>query len=204
VDGLRTLSTGSHTPHSGPAKRDPERAPVPMSIRFEKETSKVLTIGAGRTETAIDKHEWGLSHMKIKVTTKKYASTTHQRAFKKLADHAMNHYPKDTALHKAVRGAFQAMDDAAAKLGKDAKKSATAKRKPARKSARKRVARKAGPARRKVAKRPRKAAAPKRATRRVAKRSTAKRSTTAKRRVARRGAPPRRRVAKRRVMRRAA
>jgi len=171
-------------------------------IKFEKETSKVLTIDAGLTETAIVEPEWGLSHMKIKVTTKKYASAAHQRAFKKLAHHVMGHYPKDSVLHKAVRGAFQAMDDAAAKLGSGAK-STPVKRKARRKSAKKRVARRAGPARRSAAKRSRKAT-PKVAVRRTARRSAAKRRSAVKRAVVARRAAPRRSAARRRVLRRVA
>jgi hypothetical protein len=119
--------------------------------------------------------------MAIKTSSKKCFTASHKQSFQKLANYVMSHYPKDTNLHKAVRGTFKAMDDAAAKLSKAAsKKRAMPKR---------RSVKHAKP-RRRVAKR----AAPKR---RSAKRRTAKRRAP-KRRSMKRSAPKRRRAMRRR------
>ena len=107
--------------------------------------------------------------MKIHVGAKRWATVSQKRSFERLAQRVMNHYPKDSQLHKAVSDALKSMDQAASKL----KKSAVAKPK------------------RKVAKRK----AVRRTTRR---RTTAKRRTTTKRRTARKSAP-KRRTAKRRT-----
>lgn len=111
--------------------------------------------------------------MMIKVTNKKCFAASHKQSWQKLAKHVMSHYPKDVALHKAVRGAFKAFDASAMKLRKGAAKTAKPKRRTARR------------------------AAPKR---RIAKRRTARRAAP-KRRTARRAAP-KRRTAKRRSIRR--
>lgn len=109
--------------------------------------------------------------MAIKISSKKCFTASHKQSFQKLANYVMSHYPKDTNLHKAVRGTFKAMDDAAAKMSKVAsKKRAMPKRRSA------------------------KRAAPKR---RSAKRRTAKRSAP-KRRSMKRSAPKRRRAMRRR------
>ena len=121
--------------------------------------------------------------MHISTGHMKWANGVQKRSFEKLAKHVMGHYPKDAALHKAVRGAFGSMSDAARKL----KKSAAPKRKT----------------------RSRKSPARRRAHRgRTAKRHTMKRRTMKRRtmkRAARRAAPKRgRRMARRRSARRAA
>ncbi len=109
--------------------------------------------------------------MAIKISSKKCFTASHKQSFQKLANYVMSHYPKDANLHKAVRGTFKAMDDAAAKMSKVASKK---RAKPRRRSA--------------------KRAAPKR---RSAKRRTAKRSAP-KRRSMKRSAPKRRRAMRRR------
>ena len=101
--------------------------------------------------------------MKISVAKKKWATTSHQRCCQKLANHVMSHYPKDSALHKAVRDSFKSMDAAATKLAKSSKKAA--------------------PARRRKTSAKRRTTARKRTARRPAKR-TARRRTTARRRAA--------------------
>ena len=111
--------------------------------------------------------------MMIKVTNKKCFAVSHKASWQKLANHVMSHYPKDVALHKAVKGAFKAFDASAMKLRKSAAKTAKPKRRTAKRTTPKR---------------------------RTAKRRTAKRATP-KRRTARRSAP-KRRTAKRRVVRR--
>lgn len=105
--------------------------------------------------------------MKISVPKKKWATTSHQRCWQKLANHVMSHYPKDAALHKAVRDSFKSMDAAATKLAKSSKKAA--------------------PARRRKTTAKRRTTARKRSARRPAKR-TARRRTTARRRAMRRRA----------------
>jgi hypothetical protein len=110
--------------------------------------------------------------------TKKY-NLAQQRKFKKLAEHCMSHYPKDSDLHRAVKGCFGAFEDWARKHSKAMTSKTTARRKVSK--------------RRKVAKR----AAPRR-------RSTAKRRTTAKRRAPARRRTVRRRTTARRRTRRAA
>ena len=77
--------------------------------------------------------------MKISVPKKKWAQASHKRCFAKLAKHVMTHYPKDSALHKAVRETFSSMNDAAIKLEKSAKKKAAPKRPRKRTTARKRA-----------------------------------------------------------------
>ncbi len=76
--------------------------------------------------------------MKIKVTTRKWATATQKRSLQKLANHVCSHYPKDKALHKAVRDTFKSMDAAASNWSKGWKKASAKKRGPARKSAPKR------------------------------------------------------------------
>jgi len=110
--------------------------------------------------------------MAIKVSSKKCFNASHKRSFQKLANYVTSHYPKDSDLQKAVRGAFKAMDDAAMKLGKGVK-SASKRAMPKRRSA--------------------KRATPKR---RTAKRRTAKRSAPKRRSMKR--AAPKRRVQRRR------
>ncbi len=117
--------------------------------------------------------------MAIKISSKKCFTASHKQSFQKLANYVMSHYPKDPNLHKAVRGTFKAMDNAAAKMSKAAsKKRAMPKR---------RSAKRAKP-RRRAAKR----AAP--------KRRTAKRSAP-KRRSMKRSAPKRRAMRRRRTRR---
>ena len=98
--------------------------------------------------------------MAIKVTSKKCFTASHKQSFQKLANYVMSHYPKDTNLHKAVRGTFKAMDDAAAKMGKAgaSKKRAT----PKRRTAKRRTAKRSAPKRRTARRRSAKRAAPKR------------------------------------------
>ncbi len=110
--------------------------------------------------------------MKISVPKKKWAQAGHKRCFEKLAKHVTNHYPKDSALHKAVRDAFKSMNDAALKLEKSAKKKAAPKRPRKRTTARKRATarKRRGVVRRRTARR----SAPRR-------RSAAARRTTARR-----------------------
>ncbi len=88
--------------------------------------------------------------MAIKTSSKKCFTASHKQSFQKLANYVMSHYPKDTSLHKAVRGAFKAMDDAAAKLSKAAsKKRAMPKRRSAKRAKpRRRVAKRRAPKRR--------------------------------------------------------
>jgi hypothetical protein len=118
--------------------------------------------------------------MKITWPKAKKYNLAQQRKFKKLAEHCMSHYPKDSDLHKAVKGCFGAFEDFARKHAKVATKSKT--------TVRRKVSR-----RRKVAKR----AAPKR-------RTTAKRRAPARRKTLRRRTTARRRTAPRRRTRRAA
>ena len=122
--------------------------------------------------------------MAIKISSKKCFTASHKQSFQKLANYVMSHYPKDANLHKAVRGTFKAMDDAAAKMSKAASKKRTM---PKRRSA------KRAKPRRRAAKR----AAPKR---RSVKRRTAKRSAP-KRRSMKRSAPKRRAMRRRRTRR---
>ncbi len=116
--------------------------------------------------------------MAIKVSSKKCFTASQKRSWQKLANYVTSHYPKDSDLHKAVRGTFKAIDDAAKKLGKASKKHAKPKR-----SAIKRTT----PKHRKVKRSP-------------AKHRTAKRSPAKRRGVKR--AAPKRHTAKRRVIRR--
>jgi hypothetical protein len=120
--------------------------------------------------------------MKIAVKNYKWASTSHKRAWAKLAKHAMEHYPKDSDLAKAIRGSFEAMEDCHKKWEK-----AHGKTMPARKPAKKTTAkRRTTPKRRTTMKR----ATPKR---RTASKTTAKRRTMSKR-----ATPKRRTMARRR------
>ena len=56
--------------------------------------------------------------MKIKMTGRKWATSAHKRAMRKLVRHAMSHYPKDHALHGCVNGALDAMEKGAGKVAK--------------------------------------------------------------------------------------
>ena len=102
--------------------------------------------------------------MAIKISSKKCFTASHKQSFQKLANYVMSHYPKDTNLHKAVRGTFKAMDDAAAKMSKAAsKKRAKPKRRTAKRAKPKRRAAKRATSMRRTAKRRRmKRAAPRR------------------------------------------
>ena len=95
--------------------------------------------------------------MAIKISSKKCFTASHKQSFQKLANYVMSHYPKDTNLHKAVRGTFKAMDDAAAKMSKAASKK---RAKP-----RRRTAKRATPKRRTAKRRRMKRAAPRRHSR---------------------------------------
>ncbi len=125
--------------------------------------------------------------MAIKISSKKCFTASHKQSFQKLANYVMSHYPKDTNLHKAVRGTFKAMDDAAAKMSKAAsKKRAMPKRRSAKRAKpRRRAAKRAAPKRRSVKRRTAKRSAPKR---RSMKRSTPKRRRAMRRRRSRRAA----------------
>jgi hypothetical protein len=102
--------------------------------------------------------------MKISVSAKKWQTATSKRSWMKLAAHVSSHYPKDAALHTALRGMFKSTDAAVARNGAGtAKKRSTAKRRPAskRRTAKRRApakrrtsARKAAPKRRSAARRP--------------------------------------------------
>ena len=107
--------------------------------------------------------------MAIKISSKKCFTASHKQSFQKLANYVMSHYPKDTNLHKAVRGTFKAMDDAAVKLSKAASrkrampkrcsaKRAAPKRRTAKRSAPKRRSMKRSPPKRRRAMRRRRAA----------------------------------------------
>ncbi len=98
--------------------------------------------------------------MAIKISSKKCFTASHKQSFQKLANYVTSHYPKDTNLHKAVRGTFKAMDDAAAKMSKAAsKKRAKPKRRSAkRRTAKRRSVKRAAPRRRSRARRRRRAA----------------------------------------------
>ena len=74
--------------------------------------------------------------MAIKVSSKKCFTVSQKRSWQKLANYVSSHYPKDGDLHKSVRGAFKAIDDAATKMRKDAAKTAKKRAKPKRRSAR--------------------------------------------------------------------
>ena len=103
--------------------------------------------------------------MAIKVSSKKCFNASHKRSFQKLANYVTSHYPKDSDLQKAVRGAFKAMDDAAMKLGKGVK--STSKRAmPKRRTAKRRTAKRSAPKRRSM-----KRAAPKRRVQRRRRRA---------------------------------
>ena len=117
--------------------------------------------------------------MKINVSAKKWQTATSKRSWMKLAAHIASHYPKDKALHAAVRGMFKSTDAAVSRYGSSVtKKRSTSKPRRAAK-------RRSAPKRRSTAKR----------------RAPAKRRSTVKRRTARKSAP-KRRTAARRTMRR--
>ena len=103
--------------------------------------------------------------MAIKVSSKKCFNASHKRSFQKLANYVTSHYPKDSDLQKAVRGAFKAMDDAAMKLGKGVK-SASKRALPKRRTAKRRTAKRSAPKRRSM-----KRAAPKRRVQRRRRRA---------------------------------
>ena len=94
--------------------------------------------------------------MAIKTSSKKCFTASHKQSFQKLANYVMSHYPKDTNLHKAVRGTFKAMDDAAAKLSKAAsRKRAMPKRRSAKRAApKRRTAKRSAPKRRSMKRSP--------------------------------------------------
>ncbi len=121
--------------------------------------------------------------MAIKISSKKCFTASHKQSFQKLANYVMSHYPKDTNLHKAVRGTFKAMDDAAAKMSNVAsKKRAMPKRRSAKRAKpRRRAAKRTAPKRRSVKRRTAKRSAPKR---RSMKRSAPKRRRAMRRRRA--------------------
>ncbi len=124
--------------------------------------------------------------MKINVSAKKWQTATSKRSWMKLASHISSHYPKDSALHTALRGMFKSTDAAVMRHGMSMKKKPSgAKRRPAK--------RRSAPKRRTTAKR----RAP------AKRRSTAKRRAPARRRTARKAAP-KRRTAMRRGARRTA
>ncbi|TDJ00160.1 MAG: hypothetical protein E2O73_06365 [Deltaproteobacteria bacterium] len=94
--------------------------------------------------------------MAIKTSSKKCFTASHKQSFQKLANYVMSHYPKDTNLHKAVRGTFKAMDDAAVKLSKaTSKKRAMPKRRSAKRAApKRRTAKRSAPKRRSMKRSP--------------------------------------------------
>lgn len=94
--------------------------------------------------------------MAIKTSSKKCFTASHKQSFQKLANYVMSHYPKDTNLHKAVRGTFKAMDDAAVKLSKAAsKKREMPKRRSAKRAApKRRTAKRSAPKRRSMKRSP--------------------------------------------------
>lgn len=105
--------------------------------------------------------------MKISVSKKKWYAKSHISSFEKLAKHCMEHYPKDVALHRAVKGCFKSMDACGAKLWKASK--ATPKRPTMKRRTMKRTtARRAAPKRRTATRR------------KTARRSAPKRRTTAR------------------------
>ncbi len=107
--------------------------------------------------------------MKINVSAKKWQTATSKRSWTKLASHISSHYPKDSALHTALRGMFKSTDAAVIRYGTGMKKKpSAAKRRPAKRRA---------PARRRTAARK---AAPKR---RTAMRSSARRTTARRKRA---------------------
>jgi hypothetical protein len=108
--------------------------------------------------------------MAIKVSSKKCFNASHKRSFQKLANYVTSHYPKDSDLQKAVRGAFKAMDDAAMKLGKGVK-SASKRATPKRRTAKRRTAKRSAPKRRSTKRRSMKRAAPKRRVQRRRRRA---------------------------------
>lgn len=94
--------------------------------------------------------------MAIKTSSKKCFTASHKQSFQKLANYVMSHYPKDTNLHKAVRGTFKAMDDAAVKLSKaTSKKRPMPKRRSAKRAApKRRTAKRSAPKRRSMKRSP--------------------------------------------------
>ncbi len=128
--------------------------------------------------------------MKINVSAKKWQTATSRRSWTKLASHISSHYPKDSALHTALRGMFKSTDAAVMRYGTGMKKKpSAAKRRPAKR----RSTAKRAPAKRR-------AAAKRRAP--AKRRATAKRRAPARRRTAARKAAPKRRTAMRRGTRR--
>ena len=101
--------------------------------------------------------------MKINVSAKKWQTATSKRSWMKLAAHIASHYPKDKALHTAVRGMFKSTDAAVSRYGSSVtKKRSTskprraAKRRSApkrRSTVKRRTARKSAPKRRTAARR---------------------------------------------------
>ena len=96
--------------------------------------------------------------MKISWPKAKKYNLAQQRKFKKLAEYCMSHYPKDSDLHKAVKGCFGAFEQwsrthakAATKSRKTARRRTTAKRRPT--ARRRTTAKRRAPARRKTARR---------------------------------------------------
>ena len=125
--------------------------------------------------------------MKINVSAKKWQTATSKRSWTKLASHISSHYPKDSALHTALRGMFKSTDAAVMRYGTGLKKKpSAAKRRPAK--------RRSAPKRRATAKR---RSTAKRAP--AKRRATAKRRAPARRRTAARKAAPKRRTAMRRT-----
>ncbi len=95
--------------------------------------------------------------MKISVSKKKWYAKSHISSFERLAKHCMEHYPKDVALHRAVKGCFKSMDACGAKLWKASKatpKRRTMKRRTVKRTAtRRKTARRSAPKRRTTARR---------------------------------------------------
>ena len=91
--------------------------------------------------------------MAIKVSSKKCFTASQKRSWQKLANYVTSHYPKDSDLHKAVRGTFKAIDDAAKKLGKASKKHAKPKRRAIKRTTPKHRKVKRSPAKHRTAKR---------------------------------------------------
>ena len=103
--------------------------------------------------------------MKIRVAKRKWFMGTDMRSFEALARHVTSHYPKDSALHKAVRSCLKSSSDACARMEKAHRKSAksrtmkrrtapkrrTPRRRTAKRTMPKRTARRRAPARRRRA-----------------------------------------------------
>jgi hypothetical protein len=120
--------------------------------------------------------------MKIKVSDKKWYSRTQFRNMERLAKHVMEHYPKDSALHKAVWNSFKSCEQTERKLWTGWKAASKKTAKPRRKSTvRRRTARRTPAKRRTSTRRTARRAAPKR---RTAARRTYRRTTRRTRRSA--------------------